>query len=232
MKKVYQPPCDKDGMHLDGHKVFMHQGRVYFADGSGDTPAQTSLLNFVVLYRTAEMLPTEAPMCFQCWGDNSDHAEEQCRNAYPDCDVVWVWEGPEGVGMMPAFDDYWNDLKLHKDDKPNQTVHKFRRKDLEQTRVQKMKNPKLIAKPRGFENSAHVMGGIHGTTVVAEVFSHVEAGDQYDTVALFAAAPELVDSLECLMHSVENEIEPHGRIVEAIKDARSIIAKAKRYGER
>jgi hypothetical protein len=41
MKKVYQPPCDKDGMHLDGHKVFTHQNRIYFADGSGDTPAQT-----------------------------------------------------------------------------------------------------------------------------------------------------------------------------------------------
>lgn len=39
MKKVYSPPCDKDGVP-DGHKVFTHQGRIYFADGSGDTPAQ------------------------------------------------------------------------------------------------------------------------------------------------------------------------------------------------
>jgi hypothetical protein len=91
-----------------------------------------SLLNFVVLYRTAEMLPTEAPLCFQCWGDDSDHAEEQCLNAYSDCDVVWVWEGPEGVGMMPAFDDYWNDLQVQMDDKADKTVHNFRRKNSEQ----------------------------------------------------------------------------------------------------
>jgi hypothetical protein len=90
---------------------------------------RVSLLNFVVLYRTVEMMPIEAPLCFQCWGDDSDHAEEQCRNAYPGCDVVWVWEGPEIVGMMPAFDDYWNDLQVQMDDKADKTVHNFRRKN-------------------------------------------------------------------------------------------------------
>ena len=75
-----------------------------------------SLLNFVVLYRTAEMMPIEAPMCFQCWAEDSDHAEEQCCNAYPECDVLWVWQGEDGVGVQAAFDDYWNDLQMVKPD--------------------------------------------------------------------------------------------------------------------
>jgi hypothetical protein len=66
-----------------------------------------SLSNYVVLYREPKMFPLDAPFGFQCWADNADHAEEQYINAYPDCDVVWVWEGPEGVGMQPALADYW-----------------------------------------------------------------------------------------------------------------------------
>jgi len=46
--------------------------------------------NYVVLYRTKDQAPLEAPMGFQCDADDSDHAEEQCENAYPDAFVVWV----------------------------------------------------------------------------------------------------------------------------------------------
>lgn len=64
--------------------------------------------NFVVLYRIESiMAPLDEPFGFQCWADDADHAEEQCANAYPDADVVWVWQGPQNVGMQPALADYW-----------------------------------------------------------------------------------------------------------------------------
>ena len=65
--------------------------------------------NYVVLYRIESiMCPLDSPFGFQCFAESSDHAQEQCQNAYPDADVVWVWEGKEGAGIEPALDEYWN----------------------------------------------------------------------------------------------------------------------------
>ena len=65
--------------------------------------------NFVVLYRINTIQhPLEAPFGFQCWADDADHAEEQCANAEPEADIVWVWQGPEGIGMESALAEYWN----------------------------------------------------------------------------------------------------------------------------
>ena len=64
--------------------------------------------NYVVLFRRNDIQAvTEAPFGFQCFAEDTDHAEEQCLNADPDADIVWVWEGAEGVGMQPALDDYY-----------------------------------------------------------------------------------------------------------------------------
>ena len=64
--------------------------------------------NYVVLYRRNDIQsPLDEPFGFQCWADNTDHAEEQCLNADPDADIVWVWQGEAGVGMQPALDDYY-----------------------------------------------------------------------------------------------------------------------------
>jgi len=30
---------------------------------------------------------------FECMANDQDHAEEQCKNAYPACDVLWINEG-------------------------------------------------------------------------------------------------------------------------------------------
>ncbi len=68
---------------------------------------QQGLKNFVVLYREPEQAVLDAPRGFQCWAEDGDHAEEQCSNAWPDADVVWVWQGPFGVGVQPALDDYY-----------------------------------------------------------------------------------------------------------------------------
>ena len=64
--------------------------------------------NYIVLYRDEKiMCPSDAPFGFQCFAKDTDHAEEQCENAYSGVDVVWVWEGPEGSGMEPALEDYY-----------------------------------------------------------------------------------------------------------------------------
>lgn len=66
------------------------------------------LKNYVVLYRIEPIMTAlDEPFGFQCYAEDTDHAEEQCINAYPDADVVWVWQGAEGVGMQPALDDYY-----------------------------------------------------------------------------------------------------------------------------
>lgn len=63
--------------------------------------------NYVVLFRNPDMKPLDSPLGFQCWAEDVDHAEEQCLNSYPDCDLVWVWQGAEGIGIQPALDDYY-----------------------------------------------------------------------------------------------------------------------------
>ena len=65
------------------------------------------LKNFVDLYREEDTLPADPPLGFQCDAEDGDHAQEQCENAYPGCDVVWVWQGAKGVGVDPALQDYW-----------------------------------------------------------------------------------------------------------------------------
>lgn len=59
---------------------------------------------YTVLYRTDYLSPVDPPFGFRCEAEDFDHAEEQCENAYPDCDIVWVWEGDS---MQDALDDYW-----------------------------------------------------------------------------------------------------------------------------
>lgn len=36
---------------------------------------------------------------FNCSADDVDHAEEQCRNAYPSCSILWVNEGHNKTTM-------------------------------------------------------------------------------------------------------------------------------------
>lgn len=40
---------------------------------------------------------------------------------------------------------------------------------------------------------------------------------------LAAAAPQLLDSLELLVHAISLEIKPHGRIVDAIQNSQQLI---------
>lgn len=59
---------------------------------------------YIVLYRDKESSPLDTPLGFRCEAEDSDHAEEQCENAWPDCDVVWVVETDD---LSTALDDYY-----------------------------------------------------------------------------------------------------------------------------
>jgi len=61
---------------------------------------------FTVLYRDSDALPAEPPLAFTCMADDGDHAQEQCENSYPGCDVLWIWQG----NVKDAYSDYWGYL--------------------------------------------------------------------------------------------------------------------------
>ena len=72
-------------------------------------PHGNGMKSYVVLYRIESiMTPLDSPFGFQCWADDTDHAEEQCINAYPDADIVWLVEGDS---MQDALDDYYDILE-------------------------------------------------------------------------------------------------------------------------
>jgi len=62
------------------------------------------LKDFVVLYRDGSLRVVDSPYAFTCQAEDGDHAEEQCLNAYPEADVVWV---VAGVGVDDAYVDYF-----------------------------------------------------------------------------------------------------------------------------
>ncbi len=65
--------------------------------------------NYVVLYRDEKIMSLlDEPFGFQCFAEDIDHAGEQCLDAYPNVDIVWVWQGEYGIGMDEALNDYYN----------------------------------------------------------------------------------------------------------------------------
>lgn len=48
------------------------------------------LLPFTVTYTEPDGIPWQ---WFNCMAEDVDHAEEQCLDAYPNCNIVWVNEG-------------------------------------------------------------------------------------------------------------------------------------------
>lgn len=61
--------------------------------------------NYIVLYRDSTLKPLDVPYAFSCQADDTDHAEEQCLDAEPGCDIVWVVETDN---VTHAYDDYYN----------------------------------------------------------------------------------------------------------------------------
>lgn len=60
--------------------------------------------NWAVLYRDSSLLPADPPLAWECRAEDGDHAQEQCENAYPGCEVVWTHLGY----AQDAYADYWH----------------------------------------------------------------------------------------------------------------------------
>ena len=62
---------------------------------------------WVVLYRDDSLRHLDPPLAFACQAEDGDHAEEQCVNAYPGCEVVWTYLGD----AADAYKDYWHNYE-------------------------------------------------------------------------------------------------------------------------
>ncbi len=71
---------------------------------------------YTILYRDSSLLPADPPLIFQCDADDGDHAEEQCDNAYPGCEAVWIVETAD---VDAAYDDYWGSSPSSSDNAKN-----------------------------------------------------------------------------------------------------------------
>lgn len=65
---------------------------------------EACLSTWTVLYAEAGCVPGEVPLAFLCRAEDKDHAQEQCRNAYPDCEVVFT---AQTGSLITAYDAYY-----------------------------------------------------------------------------------------------------------------------------
>lgn len=70
-----------------------------YEDGDGH-----ELHPFVVLCRTESELPGDPPLAFDCMAESTEHAEEQCLDAYPGAEIMWVHFGD---APDKAYEEYW-----------------------------------------------------------------------------------------------------------------------------
>lgn len=65
----------------------------------------SKLRKYIVIYREVDAGIFDGPSPFKCDAENADHAEEQCLNAYPDANVLWVFDGDD---LDDALTDFYN----------------------------------------------------------------------------------------------------------------------------
>ncbi len=63
---------------------------------------------WIVLYRDKKAPCFTPPEAFACRAEDGDHAEEQCSNAYPDCEILWTWLGDS----EDAYADYYDSQEV------------------------------------------------------------------------------------------------------------------------
>lgn len=68
-----------------------------------------ALQSFIVLYRDETLSLLDCPLGFLCQAEDGDHAEEQCRDANPDCEIVWVLASREDDDIHSALSRAMND---------------------------------------------------------------------------------------------------------------------------
>ena len=103
LRQAYEDSC---GLRFISNWPLIDDNFVSYVGQGEDANFEDMQTFFVVLYRQEKVMsPADAPFSFRCQANDTDHAEEQCINAYPDAEVVWVWKGTDA---QAALDDYWN----------------------------------------------------------------------------------------------------------------------------
>ena len=64
----------------------------------------TNMQTYIVLYRDQALLPFDHPFAFKCDAEDTDHAEEQTLDAYPDAEIAWMVQTDS---VDAALADYW-----------------------------------------------------------------------------------------------------------------------------
>jgi len=63
---------------------------------------------YLVLYRNNNLGFLEPPFGFRCQAEDTDHAEEQCLDAEPDAELVWVVETDDYQEALEHY-YYWEE---------------------------------------------------------------------------------------------------------------------------
>ena len=61
---------------------------------------------YIVLFKNNTLLPADPPLVFRCQAEDTEHAAEQCIDAYPLCDIVWMVETKD---VDAAYSNYYGE---------------------------------------------------------------------------------------------------------------------------
>jgi hypothetical protein len=64
---------------------------------------------FIVLYREQGDFSVSPPQGFRCEAKDADHAEEQCKNAHPGCDILWTEDIDDYEDVLETY-QWWVNL--------------------------------------------------------------------------------------------------------------------------
>lgn len=64
-----------------------------------------SLSRWSVVFRGDEKAQEDPPEVFVCSAADSEHAEEQCLNAYPACEILWTYQGEGDAALADYMDN-------------------------------------------------------------------------------------------------------------------------------
>jgi hypothetical protein len=61
------------------------------------------LTTHIVLYRDSTLKSNDTPYIFRCEADDENHAKEQCLNAEPECNIVFVKKTKHATSAYDSF---------------------------------------------------------------------------------------------------------------------------------
>lgn len=65
--------------------------------------------HYIVLYRAEGQLAFDPPLLFRCEAEDADHAEEQCQDAEPEAEVLWIVQTHDPEVAIADYYQPWGD---------------------------------------------------------------------------------------------------------------------------